>query len=41
MEKICEWLCLALGGVVGWVVGKFEPELPLIIIATVLVLYAA
>ena len=41
MEKIFEWLCLALGGVIGWVVGKFEPAFPLIIIATLFVLYDA
>ena len=41
MEKIFEWLCLALGGVMGWVVGKFSPAFPLIIIATLFVLYDA
>ena len=30
-----------LGGIVGWVVGKFEPAFPLIIIATLFVLYDA
>ena len=41
MEKIFEWLSLAIGGIVGWFVGKFEPAFPLIIIATLFVLYDA
>lgn len=41
MEKIFEWLSLTIGGIVGWVVGKFEPAFPLIIIATLFVLYDA
>ena len=41
MEKIIEWLSLAIGGIVGWVVGRFEPAFPLIIIATLFVLYDA
>ena len=41
MERIFEWLSLLFGGVVGWVVGKFEPAFPLIIIATLFVLYDA
>ena len=32
---------IVLGGIVGWVVGKFEPAFPLIIIATLFVLYDA
>lgn len=36
-----EWLSLTFGGVVGWIVGKFEPSFPLIIIATLFVLYDA
>ena len=36
-----EWLSLTFGGVIGWVVGKFEPAFPLIIIATLFVLYDA
>jgi hypothetical protein len=39
--KTCEWLSLTLGGLVGWIVGKFEPAFPLIIIATMFVLYDA
>ena len=30
-----------VGGVVGWVIGRFEPAFPLIIIATLFVLYDA
>lgn len=41
MEKIFEWMTLAIGGVIGWFVGKFEPAFPLIIIATLFVLYDA
>ena len=41
MEKIIEWISLAIGGIVGWVVGRFEPAFPLIIIATLFVLYDA
>ena len=41
MEKVFEWLFLTLGGVIGWFVGKFEPAIPLIIIATLFVLYDA
>ena len=41
MEKIFEWLSLAIGGIGGWVVGQFEPAFPLIIIATLFVLYDA
>ena len=41
MERIFEYLSLFIGGIVGWVVGKFEPAFPLIIIATLFVLYDA
>ena len=41
MEKVIEWLSLTIGGVIGWFVGKFEPAFPLIIIATLFVLYDA
>jgi hypothetical protein len=39
--KVFEWLSLIFGGIIGWVVGKFEPAFPLIIIATLFVLYDA
>ena len=41
MEKIFEWFALTIGGILGWFVGKFEPAFPLIIIATLFVLYDA
>ena len=41
MERVFEGILLTLGGVVGWVVGRFEPAFPLIIIATLFVLYDA
>jgi hypothetical protein len=41
MEKAFEWLLLTFGGISGWVIGKFEPAFPLIIIATLFVLYDA
>ena len=34
-----EWFTLTFGGIIGWAVGKFEPAFPLIIIATMFVLY--
>lgn len=37
--KVFEWLSLFIGGAIGWVVGKFEPAFPLIIIAALFVLY--
>ena len=41
MERIFEWFALTIGGILGWFVGKFEPAFPLIIIATLFVLYDA
>ena len=41
MERIFEWFSLLIGGIIGWFVGKFEPAFPLIIIATLFVLYDA
>lgn len=41
MEKIFGWFALTIGGVSGWVIGKFSPAFPLIIIATLFVLYDA
>lgn len=40
-EKIFEWLSLTFGGILGWAVGRFEPAIPLIVIATLFVLYDA
>lgn len=39
--RLIEWLSLTAGGIGGWVVGRFEPAFPLIIIATMFVLYDA
>ena len=36
-----EWLCLTLGGIVGWFIGEFTPAFPLITIATLFVIYEA
>lgn len=41
MEKFFEYLTLVLGGIFGWFVGKFQPAFPLMIIATLFVLYDA
>lgn len=41
MEKLFTYLSLIFGGSIGWVVGKFEPAFPLIVIATLFVLYDA
>jgi hypothetical protein len=41
MEKVFEWLSLTFGGLIGWIVGRFEPAFPLMIIATMFVLYDA
>ena len=41
MERFFEWLALTFGGLIGWVIGRFEPAFPLIIIATLFVLYDA
>jgi hypothetical protein len=39
LEKVFEWCFMTLGGVAGWVIGEFTPAFPLIIIATLFVLY--
>ena len=36
-----EWVCLTVGGIAGWFVGVFSPAFPLVIIATLFVLYDA
>lgn len=41
MEKVFEYLMMVLGGIAGWFVGMFEPAFPLIIVATLFVLYDA
>ena len=39
VEKAFSVVAMTCGGLVGWVIGKFEPAFPLIIIATLFVLY--
>ena len=36
-----EWLALTAGGIIGWFIGEFSPAFPLVIIATLFVLYDA
>lgn len=40
-EKIVEYICLTLGGFLGWFVGAFKPAFPLIAVATLFVIYDA
>lgn len=41
MEKWIEYIVMAAGGLFGWFVGEFKPAFPLIIIATLFVIYDA
>ena len=41
MDKLIEYLALMTGGLIGWVTGRFASAFPLIIIATLFVLYDA
>jgi len=41
MTKCFEWMSLTLGGIIGWIAGKFEPAVPLVVIAMLFVLYDA
>lgn len=41
MEKWIEYIVMAAGGLFGWFVGSFKPSFPLIIIATLFVIYDA
>lgn len=34
-----EWFTAAMGGAIGWVIGKFEPAFPLIYVAIAFILY--
>lgn len=36
-----EWVCMTIGGVIGWLIGKFEPAFPLLVVAFLFVLYDA
>lgn len=38
---IYKWLCLTVGGAIGWVVGEFKPTFPLITVMILFVLYDA
>lgn len=39
MDKWFDYIVMILGGVCGWFVGEFKPTFPLVIIATLFVLY--
>lgn len=41
MEKWFEYILMTLGGLFGWFVGEFRPAFPLVIIATLFVIYDA
>lgn len=41
MERWFEYLTMLTGGLIGWFVGEFRPSFPLIIIATLFVIYDA
>ena len=36
-----EWMCMTVGGIIGWLIGKFEPAFPLLAVAFLFVLYDA
>lgn len=36
-----EWVCLTVGGIIGWIIGRFEPAFPLLAVAFMFVLYDA
>lgn len=36
-----KWLCITIGGFVGWLVGEFEPTFPLIIVMALFIFYDA
>lgn len=39
MERYFEWIVGALGGLVGWFVGTFEPTFPLVYVAIAFIVY--
>jgi hypothetical protein len=39
MERYAEWIISALGGLLGWFVGVFEPSFPLIYVAIAFIMY--
>lgn len=40
-EYIFKWICLTVGGAIGWLVGEFKPTFPLVIVMVLFVLYDA
>ena len=36
-----EWVCMTLGGLIGWLIGEFTPAFPLLAVAFLFVLYDA
>lgn len=36
-----EWVCMIIGGIIGWIVSRFEPVFPLLAVAFCFVLYDA
>ena len=41
MERWFEYITMTAGGILGWFVGEFSPAFPLVIIATLFVIYDA
>ena len=41
MEQTVKYVMMTLGGVLGWLVGEFEPAFPLLIVAIAFILYDA
>lgn len=39
MDKVIEFAACILGGLIGWLVGKFEPAFPLILVAFSFIVY--
>lgn len=39
--ELIKWANAMVGGIVGWIVGVFEPVFPLVVVAIVLILYDA
>lgn len=39
MYRVMEWLMSLFGGIVGWIIGKFHPTFPLILVAIAFIIY--
>lgn len=39
IERVAEYVCAFIGGVVGWFIGTFEPAFPLIFVAMAFIVY--